>query len=89
MVSSLEENRQIMVEQFGSVHGDALTRIIANSQRLSDNGGVGVGVVFILVPAANIAHLTPFEWPELITGVEPNENWEAFLKEQVAGGHTV
>jgi len=46
-------------------------------------------VVFIMVPIAGIAHLTPFELPELVSDMQSNKDWEAFLKEMVARGKTV
>jgi hypothetical protein len=42
MVSSLEDNRQLMVEQLGPAQGAALSRILVDSQRISDKGGVGM-----------------------------------------------
>lgn len=89
MVSSLEDNRQLMVEQVGPAQGAALSRILVDSQRISDQGGVGIAVVFTMVPVAGIAHLTPFGLPELVPDMQSNEDWEAFLKEMVEKGKTV
>jgi hypothetical protein len=91
MVSSLEDNRQLMMEQLGPAQGAALSRILVDSQRIGDKGGVGIAVamVFIMVPVAGIAHLTPFELPELVSDMQSNEDWEAFLKEMVERGETV
>jgi len=89
MVSPLEDNRQMIVEQLGPAQGAALARMVVNSQRISDNGGVGIAVVIIIVPMAGIAHLTPFELPELVSGMKINKNWEPFLKEMIGSGKTV
>jgi hypothetical protein len=78
-----------MVEQVGPAQDAVITRILAKSQLLGDKGGVGIPVMFIMVPMAGIVHLTPFELPELVTEVELNENWEELLKQKVAVGHTV
>jgi hypothetical protein len=42
-----------------------------------------------MVPVAGIAHLKPFELPELVSDMQSNEDWEAFLKEMVERGKTV
>ena len=79
----------MMVEQLGPAQGAALSRILVDSQRISDKGSVGIAVVFIMVPVAGIAHLTPFKLPELVSDMQSNEDWEAFLKEMVERGKTV
>ncbi|KIM86137.1 hypothetical protein PILCRDRAFT_5197 [Piloderma croceum F 1598] len=41
-----------------------------------------------MVLVAGIAHLTPFELPELVSDMQSNEDWESFLKEMVERGET-
>ena len=65
-----------------------IARMLAESQILRDNGGVGIGIIFIMVQAAGIVHITPFKWAELLSGVEYNKDWEADLKEMVRRGRT-
>jgi hypothetical protein len=88
LVSALEDNRQMVVERLGPEQDAVITQMLAESQILRDNGGVGVSIIFILVPEANIGHITPFKWAEPLSGVNYNKDWEADLKEMVRRGTT-
>ena len=89
LVSSLDDNREMMVQQVGPAQDAALSRILLNSKHLADKGGVGIAVMFIMVQMAGIVHLAPFELPELVTEIQVNNDWEAYLKQTVERGITV
>lgn len=84
MVASLDDHREVM----GSEHQATITRILADSQALRDKGGVGFGIVFTSVPEVRMMHITPFGWPESLSELEVNKDWEANLKEMVRRGKT-